>query len=148
MNASPAAYLVLTSDLRSVDPAAGLSGTNIPAKGHAFRLLPGKNVIGRLPDADIAIVLPELTVSRRHSRVECSSTGNWGLEDLGSRNGTHCNGQQLQPHSKMLLHEGDRIQVAGAELIFTFQPNWKDDREPSAEELEMWLRGAYQHGDH
>ena len=146
MNAGPAAYLVLTSDLA---PAPGPSGMpDIPARGHAFRLQPGKNVIGRVPDADVAIVLPAPAVSRRHSQVELLATGCWELEDLGSRNGTRVNGQQLQPHSLIPLNEGDRIHVGGVELTFSFQSDWKDDREPSADDIEKWLLGPYLNGDH
>jgi pSer/pThr/pTyr-binding forkhead associated (FHA) protein len=153
MSAFPAAYLVLTTDLKPAKPLPGVPGIpNVPAKGHAFQLQPGKNVIGRLPDPDIGIVLPEAGVSRRHSQVELLSTG-WELEDLGSRNGTNVNGQDLQPHSLTLLNEGDRIHIARVELTFSLQPDWTDDRqpadrEPSAEDIEKWLLGPYLNGDH
>jgi pSer/pThr/pTyr-binding forkhead associated (FHA) protein len=149
MNPSPAAYLVLASDLSSLNPPPGPPGTpNLPAKGHAFRLQPGKNIIGRLPDPDITIVVPAVTVSRRHAQVELLRAGCWELEDLGSRNGTQVNGQKLQPHSLTPLNEGDRIQLGGVELIFSFQPDYKTEREPSPEDVEKWLLGPYLNGDH
>jgi hypothetical protein len=64
-------------------------------------------IIGRGVDCDI--VLPERQVSRHHVRVERRNQG-YILIDLGSKNGTHVNGQELsQPH---LLQDGDEVQIA------------------------------------
>jgi len=63
--------------------------------------------IGRGADCDI--VLPERQVSRRHARVERRNLG-YLLIDLGSRNGTYVNGQEIkQPY---YLQDGDEVQVA------------------------------------
>jgi len=63
--------------------------------------------IGRGASCDIT--LPERPVSRHHARIERRSQG-YLLLDLGSKNGTHINGQEVkQPH---LLQDGDEIQIA------------------------------------
>jgi DNA-binding response OmpR family regulator len=53
--------------------------------------------------------LPERPVSRLHARIERRYQG-YMLIDLGSKNGTHVNGQEInQPY---MLQDGDEIQIA------------------------------------
>jgi len=67
-------------------------------------------VLGREPGCDIPI--PNREVSRYHARLTLTSEG-VVIEDLGSKNGTHCNGQPvIEPR---LLQDGDVIQVALAQ---------------------------------
>jgi pSer/pThr/pTyr-binding forkhead associated (FHA) protein len=64
-------------------------------------------VVGRGADCDIT--LPERQVSRHHARVERRNQG-YMLIDLGSKNGTYVNGQEVnQPY---LLQDGDEVQLA------------------------------------
>jgi DNA-binding response OmpR family regulator len=71
-------------------------------------------VIGRGSNCDI--VLPERAVSRLHARIERRNQG-YVLIDLGSKNGTHVNGQEVkEPH---LLQDGDEIQIAMC-VVFSF----------------------------
>jgi pSer/pThr/pTyr-binding forkhead associated (FHA) protein len=63
--------------------------------------------IGRGSDCDI--LLPERAVSRHHARIERRNQG-YFLLDLGSKNGTHVNGQEVK--EPYLLQDGDEIQVA------------------------------------
>jgi DNA-binding response OmpR family regulator len=64
-------------------------------------------IIGREEDCDI--VLPSRQVSRSHARIRRSG-GRHILEDLGSKNRTFVNGQELtEPYT---LQDGDEIQVA------------------------------------
>ncbi len=64
-------------------------------------------VIGRGADCDI--ILPERQVSRHHARVERRNQG-YMLIDLGSRNGTYVNGQEVSwPY---LLQDSDEVQIA------------------------------------
>jgi DNA-binding response OmpR family regulator len=64
-------------------------------------------IIGR--GADCHIVLPERAISRVHARIERRNQG-YLLIDMGSKNGTFVNGQEVtQPH---VLQDGDEIQLA------------------------------------
>jgi DNA-binding response OmpR family regulator len=70
-------------------------------------------IIGREEDCDI--VLPSRQVSRNHARIRRSG-GRHILEDLGSKNGTFVNGQELtEPYP---LQDGDEIQVALSFKLF------------------------------
>ena len=71
-------------------------------------------IIGR--DSECEIVIPDRQISRRHARIATTSNGVL-LEDLGSKNGTHCNGVRVD--EPVLLQDGDNIQLALAQ-IFTF----------------------------
>ncbi len=67
-------------------------------------------VIGREPDCDI--VVPDRQVSRHHARLRLTPDGAY-LEDLGSKNGTHHNGQMMTEAAQ--LQDGDVIQIALAQ---------------------------------
>lgn len=64
-------------------------------------------VIGR--DASCELVIVDRQVSRYHARIERTPEG-VVLEDLGSKNGTFCNGDRIE--DPILLKDGDLIQVA------------------------------------
>ena len=64
-------------------------------------------LVGREPVCDI--VIPDRQVSRQHARLQPSVSGVL-LEDLDSKNGTHCNGQPI--FDPWLLQDGDVIQIA------------------------------------
>lgn len=67
-------------------------------------------VVGREPGCDISIQNRE--VSRYHARFQPTPDGVI-VEDLGSKNGTHCNGKPvIEP---ILLQDGDIIQIALAQ---------------------------------
>ena len=65
-------------------------------------------IIGRGTDCDI--VLPERQVSRHHVRIE-RDDGGYLLRDLGSKNRTYVNGQELSDRPYR-LKDGDEIQMA------------------------------------
>ena len=65
-------------------------------------------IIGRGTDCDI--VLPERQVSRQHVRIE-RDDGGYLLRDLGSKNRTYVNGQELSDRPYR-LKDGDEIQMA------------------------------------
>jgi FHA domain len=69
--------------------------------------------IGRTPDNEIAIELPE--VSRRHARLAFTE-GGYVLQDLNSNNGTYLNGERT---SEARLQDGDQIQIGPILFIFT-----------------------------
>lgn len=64
-------------------------------------------VLGR--DSDCDLTIPDRKVSRYHARLTPTADGIL-LEDLGSKNGTHCNGDPLT--SAKILQDGDTIQIA------------------------------------
>jgi pSer/pThr/pTyr-binding forkhead associated (FHA) protein len=73
-------------------------------------MLQGITVVGR--DAVCDIVIPSRQVSRRHARFTPSVEGVI-IEDLGSKNGTHCNGQVIEEPTP--LKDGDVVQIALAQ---------------------------------
>ncbi|MGL4650195.1 MAG: FHA domain-containing protein [Caldilineaceae bacterium] len=64
--------------------------------------------IGRSEECEIH--LPDRQVSRMHARIFWTGD-QYELEDLGSKNGTHVNGQEVQS-ATVSLHDGDEIQIA------------------------------------
>ena len=68
-----------------------------------------KMIIGRGSDCDI--VLPERQVSRHHVQIERDDDDGYLLRDLGSKNGTHVNGQEVRDRPYR-LQDGDEIQIA------------------------------------
>jgi len=67
-------------------------------------------VLGR--DSTCDIVIPDRQVSRYHARITPTQEG-MILEDLGSKNGTHCNGTALT--APLVLQDGDMVQIALAQ---------------------------------
>jgi hypothetical protein len=63
--------------------------------------------IGRSDECEI--VLTDRQVSRYHARVTWQGD-HFEVEDLGSKNGTHVNGQELS--EPIPLHDGDELQIA------------------------------------
>jgi len=66
-------------------------------------------LIGRSSDCDI--ILPERQVSRHHARIVRTPDGQYLLYDLGSKNGTHVNGEEVR-EEPWALKDGDEIQIA------------------------------------
>ena len=64
-------------------------------------------VIGR--DASCDIVIPDRQISRFHANLMPAANGTI-LEDLGSKNGTYCNGQKVE--TSVMLADGDLVQMA------------------------------------
>jgi hypothetical protein len=58
---------------------------------------------------ECSIMLPDRHVSRFHARISWSDAG-YIVEDLGSKNGTHVNGRELE--APRILDDGDEIQIA------------------------------------
>ncbi len=84
-----------------------------PDKGKTFDLKAVSIVIGRREDCDI--VFQDMSVSRRHARLELHRN-RYTVFDLGSTNGTMVNGARI---SKKILEPGDTL-VLGA-TICTFK---------------------------
>jgi predicted component of type VI protein secretion system len=77
-----------------------------PLNGQRW-LLEHSMVVGRDPACELAI--SDRQVSRYHARFEPTAQGVF-LEDLGSKNGTYCNGRRVE--EPLLLKDGDLVQVA------------------------------------
>ncbi len=84
-----------------------------PLNGQRWQLW-GKIIIGRDPACNITIA--DRQVSRQHARLTATSNGIL-IEDLNSKNGTHCNGKRLE--QAYILQDGDSIQIALAQR-FTY----------------------------
>jgi adenylate cyclase len=108
---------------RSAAPAPGKHSSPAPGKARVFRLaytdageskvflLPeGDTLVGRAPTCNLVVRDP--TVSRRHARFEVTA-GRCFVEDLGSRAGTHRNGQ---PIGRSELADGDRVSLGQLQL--------------------------------
>lgn len=80
-----------------------------PLNGERF-VINASLVVGREDTCDIVITSRQ--VSRVHARL-IHTTNGIELEDLDSKNGTHCNGKLIE--GPILLQDGDVIQIALAQ---------------------------------
>ena len=73
-------------------------------------------VLGREGSCDV--VIPDRQVSRFHARLTPTAEGVI-VEDLGSKNGTHHNGNELS--APVMLQDGDAVQISFVQgfLFFT-----------------------------
>ncbi|MFN2135925.1 MAG: FHA domain-containing protein [Candidatus Promineifilaceae bacterium] len=95
--------------------------------GQQWTMVNDEFLMGRGADCDL--VLPERQVSRHHAKIK-RGPGYFILEDLGSKNGTHLNGEAVSGEAR--LQDGDEIQIAlavklvfigtGATMPLTFEP--------------------------
>lgn len=129
-----AALILLWRDLRT--PGSGGSTTPVPG-AHLTGLdeRPGVqapiplveiNLLGRA--ADNTIRVDDVTVSSHHARIAFRS-GQWILEDLGSRNGTRVNGIAVE--GPMVITYGDDLQFG--EVMFGLRAGGVPEAPPSAE---------------
>ncbi len=80
-----------------------------PLKGQRY-ILDRSLVIGR--ESSCEVVVLDRQVSRFHARITPMTDGVI-LEDLGSKNGTHCNGNPV--NNTIALQDGDIVQIALAQ---------------------------------
>jgi len=74
-------------------------------------------IIGR--DDDCPVHISDESVSRRHARIFRQGDESFMLEDLGSTNGTFCNGTAV--HEKV-LEDGDKVMVGSTTILkFSYQ---------------------------
>ncbi len=83
----------------------------------------GDMIIGRLDpnsgyEPEVAVEWDD-AISRRHAHVFPQGS-EYYIEDMESTNGTKLNGQDLPPHTPVMLHNGDRIRV-GEHTEITFE---------------------------
>lgn len=103
-------------ETRILQPTPGhfawLAVLNGPRKGHEFHLKDDV-FIGR-DGARCEVVLEDQAVSELHARIRHEEE-QFILHDLGSRNGTFVNGEQVYRH---LLSDKDRLQLGETQLVF------------------------------
>jgi len=92
-----------SEDLPSLVAQAG------PLNGQRW-ILKGDVIVGR--DDACQVIIQNRQVSRYHARLVSKPDG-VQLEDLGSKNGTHVNGQEVV--EPLILQDGDIIQIAYAQ---------------------------------
>ena len=83
-----------------------------PGKGAELALAQGTATLGR--GADNTLVVPDISVSRRHARLE-ERGADWMVVDEGSGNGTRVNGS---PVREQRLRDGDEIAVGDTRIQF------------------------------
>ena len=86
-----------------------LVGQSGPLSGQRW-MVRDSLVVGR--DAGCDVMIPSRQVSRNHARLLVTGDGT-SIEDLGSKNGTHLNGETLSEAE--ILNDGDVIQIAFAQ---------------------------------
>jgi hypothetical protein len=99
----------------------------LKSQSRTFRL--GEPVIrlGRALSNDV--ILDDPQVSRRHAQLRWRS-GSYHVSDVGSTYGVKVNGQPLEQGQEFRVESGDRIALAGVELVvFRYTP----DTNPMAE---------------
>jgi diguanylate cyclase (GGDEF)-like protein len=93
-----------------------LAGSSV---GEMFKIAKPEVVIGRGKEADLPVL--DEGVSRKHAAIRTTAAG-MAVEDLGSRNGTFVNGEQVT--SPVVLRDGDKIQVGSTTILkFTYHDN-------------------------
>src|SRR5262252_5169207 len=101
---------------RAAGPSAYLVVISGPSFGEMYRLKGDRTVLGRGERADIRVL--DDGVSREHAAIERDS-GKVVVVDLGSTNGTFCNGGRIQRHD---LTDGDKISIGATTILkFTYQ---------------------------
>jgi two-component system cell cycle response regulator len=83
--------------------------------GRTYQLGPGRLIVGRAADCDIA--LDDSGVSRRHALLVSTAEGSVSVEDLGSTNGTMVDGARIEVRE---LGGGERLQF-GSDTVFKFE---------------------------
>lgn len=83
-----------------------------PGEGTTFTLDSDLITVGRADDA--ALMLDDVTVSRRHAQITREADG-WRLTDVGSLNGTYVNRDRI---NSAILHGGDELQIGKYRFVF------------------------------
>jgi pSer/pThr/pTyr-binding forkhead associated (FHA) protein len=96
------------------------------------------NTVGRAVSNTIR--LADSAVSAYHAQIHFSE-GDWWLEDVGSSNGTVLNGTAIE--ARVLLAEGDQIQIGNARLLMHISRPASSSREgdPSSDGQQMTTNG-------
>jgi two-component system, cell cycle response regulator len=94
---------------------------NGSSAGKMYKIVGDEMIIGRSANADI--LLTDDSVSRNHARI-CRVGHALQVSDLGSTNGTYCNGDLISTH---VLNDGDKVQVGSSIILkFSYQDNLEE----------------------
>ena len=104
----------------TISPSEQLCGARLVALvgdelGYSLAIHTTRAIVGRGPEAQLTLDMPE--ISRTHAQISQAASGEWFIEDLGSRNGTRVNGVRTKGRSP--LRYGDRVQF-GPSSLFVF----------------------------
>ena len=89
------------------------SAARLVSGNREWPLSEGPNLVGR--DRDCNVRIDSATLSRHHARIVVTSGENT-VEDLGSKNGTHVNGQRID--QQVALKDRDQIQFGSVTMRF------------------------------
>jgi predicted component of type VI protein secretion system len=89
----------------------------------------GRITIGRSPENDV-VLDSDKTVSRVQAILEKVS-GAWALRDVGSRNGTMVNSDQIL--SERVLRHGDEIRIGNVRLVYRMEESGGQTETESSE---------------
>ncbi|MBI2331939.1 MAG: FHA domain-containing protein, partial [Chloroflexi bacterium] len=106
-------FIKKESDGENLGRLITYSGATI---GLNFVLKPPSATLGRDPESN-DISLHNQTVSRNHVRFDWRKD-KWYVIDLGSGNGTHINGKQLDPNIETPLASKDEVQFGDVKLMY------------------------------
>jgi pSer/pThr/pTyr-binding forkhead associated (FHA) protein len=101
---------------------AWLYGVNGVHAGEDFRLTQGEVMLGSGWDSDIVLTSPD--VSRTHAKIT-SAPQLCIIEDLGSSDGTHVNGQRCD--DPRALQHGDVVRIGLGEFVYVALDRLMDD---------------------
>ena len=97
-------------------PSAYLVVISGPSFGEMYKLKGERSTLGRGDRTDIRVL--DDGVSREHAAIE-RENGKMVLVDLGSTNGTFCNGGRVTRHD---LTDGDKVSIGATTILrFTYQ---------------------------
>ncbi len=95
----------------------------VTSNDRVIQLLPQRTyAFGRGDESDI--VVQDTLTSRHHCDLRWDDNTFWSLVDLGSRNGTYCNGQRLS--DPYVLGDRDTLQVGGQQFTYRLLPPGSD----------------------
>lgn len=100
-----------------------------PSPGAIYALSERSLIVGRDPLSNIVVNDPE--VSRQHTLLISSSSGDFRIQDLGSTNGTFIDGKRLGSKPE-ILRPSNRITMGGA-VTFVFRERSNIEQRESGE---------------
>jgi hypothetical protein len=111
---------ITTTEIPKTTPIdAGIAAKLMTADGGHISLLESDGYLGRDDFRDLVIPDKARLISREHLRVNFEK-GKYYIEDRYSTNGTKINGSRINDKGRVLLKEGDVIELADA-VTLTFR---------------------------